>query len=114
MKTKTLITAAALFAGILSFGQATTLGNTITFNTHYLGSSNSVDVQFRRGNVVSGLIGANKVSLGLYSNVVGESVSIGYAAGQYSSSVASHPRNVYVGYGTGRGTTVTANSGINN
>ncbi len=39
-------------------------GNTVDLNTDFIGSTNDVDVVFKRNNVKAGLIGQNKVALG--------------------------------------------------
>ncbi|WP_445453379.1 hypothetical protein [Flavobacterium sp. 25HG05S-40] len=91
--------------------QATQANNAI-LATDYLGSSNNVDVLFKRNAVSAGKISTNIMHLGLNSFAGNNSTSIGSLAGQYCTTGILN--SVYVGHSAGQGSTTTANSGYLN
>jgi hypothetical protein len=95
-----------------AFSQTTQATNAIT-STSYLGTSNNFDVNFRRNNVVAGSIGATSAALGVNSFANSDCISLGFNAGQFSTTLSG--RNVFIGMSAGRGQSATTpNTGVQN
>ncbi|MGV3695765.1 hypothetical protein [Flavobacterium sp.] len=83
--------------------QATQATNAITSGS-YLGTSNNLDVVFKRQAIAAGLIGTSKTAFGLNSLATANSVSIGVDAGKFSTG---NGYNTYIGKSSGTGQSTT-------
>ncbi|MBL4662249.1 MAG: hypothetical protein JKY22_01500 [Flavobacteriaceae bacterium] len=91
-------------------------GNSVG-SSNYLGTTNNEDLVFKRNGVVSGRIGVNNVSFGIYSfssNTTGNyNIAVGFSAGSNNSSGSN---NIYIGRGafqsnaTGSGNVIIGNN----